>query len=533
MKPTILLLALLLAGVGPGRTTAAGRPRLVVNLVVGSMRAGDLDRYSGNFCEGGFRRLIDGGTRYTDSHYDYQRTTTPVSLATLTTGAMPSTHGVVGLRWRDYADNSVEELIVDRKVTGLTRADETYSPCNLIAPTLGDALQGESSESRIVTVAIDPVSAVVMGGRSGEAYWLEQGRNEWTSSSYYMASLPAPVQHINRHKFNSTYIHNPWSTLLYRDQHVNTRNSDVRVTDFKSNTPGPRLASRCRLQTDNDKLRLTPAGNTALIELAKQLVTERQLGVDEAPDLLNICFDTARFMSETFGPESMEVEDMFYRLDHDIEDFLTFLFSHTKNGEVVVVLTSDHGTSPSYDIGEQVRDRFNTRQAEVIVNSFLGARYGTGEWVLACEEGAFYLNHNLIYAKGKSLAEIQNEVATFVMQLRGVSHAQSASDLRSSSFGSGYARRMQNSFYPRRSGDVIIDLMPGWIEEREGCISTSGSMYGYDTHVPLLFYGSGIAKQRIHRRVEMTQVAPTLARLLAVETPAAAEGAVLTEITEN
>ena len=76
---------------------AAARPRLVVNIVVGSMRAEDLGRYADNYGEGGLRRLAGRAARsIADSRYDYQQTTTPVSLATLTTGAMPSTHGVIG-----------------------------------------------------------------------------------------------------------------------------------------------------------------------------------------------------------------------------------------------------------------------------------------------------------------------------------------------------------------------------------------------------------------------------------------------------
>ena len=96
------------------------------------------------------------------------------------------------------------------------------------------------------------------------------------------------------------------------------------------------------------------------------------------------------------------------------------------------------------------------------------------------------------------------------MQFRGVSHALSATAMRTSYFGSGYARKMQNSFYPRRSGDVIINLMPGWIEEHDHKRSSSGSMYGYDTRVPLIFYGAGILPRQIDRPVDMTAVAPTL-----------------------
>ena len=187
------------------------------------------------------------------------------------------------------------------------------------------------------------------------------------------------------------------------------------------------------------------------------------------------------------------------KLDRDLADFLTFVFAQVRDGNATVVLTSDHGTSPSYDATTEEPDRFNARQFEVIVNGFLNVRYGTGDWVVTYGDKCIWLNHNLIYERGLDLADVQNEVAIFAMQFRGVSHALSATAMRSSYFGSGYARRMQNSFYPRRSGDVILNLMPGWIEERDRCRSMSGSMYGYDTEVPLVFYGTGAGQQHVRR----------------------------------
>ena len=223
---------------------------------------------------------------------------------------------------------------------------------------------------------------------------------------------------------------------------------------------------------------------------------------------------------------------MYYRLDRDLADFLTFVFAYVKDQNAMVVLTSDHGTSSSFDLGELPAERFNARQFEVIVNGFLNVRYGIGNWVVAYNDLCLWLNHNLIYERGLNLAEVQNEVAIFAMQFGGVSHALAASAMRASYFGSGYARRMQNSFYPRRSGDVILNLMPGWIEEEDRCRAASGSMYGYDTEVPLVFYGKDAGAMRVNRRIDMTAVAPTLARLAGVREPAASEGSPLEEIVD-
>ena len=418
--------------------SAAAQPRLIVQIVVGSMRGEDLDRYAVNFGEGGFRRLTEGGTVYTDSRYDYLQTTTPVSLATLTTGAMPSTHGVIGSRWVDYTTNRTVELTAGRKGPG------AY---HLIAPTLAETLLRHAPGSRAVTIAPEAVSAVVTAGHGGEVFWLDSARCDWVTSPYYAAEVPEWIARSNRERYNLSYISGEWRTLLERGRYLNTRNYDIALSGKSKKDKDQSGSGRLKLRSDFERMLYTPAGNTAVLGLAKQAIAQYRLGEDKIPDLLNV-------------------------------------------------------------------------------------RYGVGDWVVDYSDKCLWLNHNLIYERGLNLAEVQNEVAIFAMQFSGISHALAATAMRTSYFGSGYARRMQNSFYPRRSGDVILNLMPGWIEEQERCWSMSGSMYGYDTEVPLVFYGKGAGMQRVNRRVDMTAVAPTLARLAGIREPAASEGGVLEEIAE-
>ena len=272
----------------------------------------------------------------------------------------------------------------------------------------------------------------------------------------------------------------------------------------------------------------TPTGNSALLAFAKQMVANNKMGGDEVPDILNIVLDTPRKICGRFGPESVEYEDMLYRLDRDLEEFISFVTAQvTDPQQIVVTLCSDHGTSPSFDIESNHVERFNVRQAEVITNAFIGAQHGNGEWVLGYIDRAIYLNHDLIIEKGLSLKDMQHDVATFMMQLRGVSHAVAAEAMRNTYFGSGYGRKIQNGFYPRRSGDVIINLMPEWIEEKENVRSSSGSMYLYDREVPLIIFGGGVTKGKYSQKVDMTSLATTEARLLGIGSPSAAEGEVL------
>ena len=518
MMKRIFTLLLLLA---IGLQASAKAPRLVVQLVVSSMRAGDLERYEDNLSEGGFKRLLYGGHYFPYSRYDYQQTTTPVALATLTTGAMPSMHGVIGESWFDYTDNSLVRLTAGR------RGEGGY---HLVAPTLAESMRHHDAQSRTVSLALDATSAIVMGGREGDIFWIDPASGEWTTSLYYTQSIPEWVARSNREGYNLSYLLPDWRTILPKEQYRNTRHDDIHLT-VETRRKGAQTVRRIQPQTAGEKLCYTPAGNSVVIGMAKQAIAQFELGKDQTTDLLNICFDASRYITQAYGPESIEAEDALYRLDKELADFLTFLFAQVEEEDCLVILTSDHGTSSSYDLKEeQLTDRFNAQQFRVIVNGFLNVRYGTGTWVLGYHDQSLYLNHNLIYERNLNLEEVQNEVAIFAQQFSGVSHAVAASAFRSSYFSNGYARRMQNSFYPRRSGDVILNLIPGQIEERDLVRSASGSMYGYDTQVPLIFYGNRIGANRTNREVSMTSVAPTVARLAEVAVPEASEGAPIEEL---
>lgn len=517
------------------------KPRLMINIVVGSLHADDLNRYANNFTSGGFARLKSDGVWFTNASYDYMQTTTPVSLATISTGAMPSVHGVVADRWFDYVSNKPVLLIDDNKEQSVnfSGGSGNYSPRQLSAETISDALAENDEKSIIRTIAVEPLSAIVTAGHAGEAYWMETLQTSWTTSSYYTKELPRWIADYNRNDKNEEFMMKSWTPLFEIDKYHNSQIVCINVAKGSQTKSLKILDDEKPLAKGNlidiyEQMCFTPAGNTALFAFAKQTIVKNDMGKDESVDMLNIVLDTPRMISSRYGVESVEYEDMLYRLDRDLEEFLSFAVAQvTDPREILVTLTSDHGTSPAYNSQGKELERFNVRQAEVITNAFIGSQHGNGDWVLGVVDNAIYLNHNLIYEKGLSIADLQYDVATFVMQLRGVAHALSAEALRSSYFGSGYGRKIQNGFYPRRSGDVIINLMPGWITEQDAIRSSSGSMYRYDTHVPLIFYGGGLSAAKHNERVDMTSLATTQAQLLGVTPPSAAEGEALAIFNED
>ncbi|MDE7129022.1 MAG: alkaline phosphatase family protein, partial [Alistipes sp.] len=225
-------------------------------------------------------------------------------------------HGIIGESWYDYADNSLINLIDDNKEQSLrfSTGSGNHSPRRLIAPTLGDALLAANDRSKAVTIAVDPLAAIIMAGKSGEAYWAETVQTHWTTSSYYMRNLPQWIEQYNSHGTNQFYELSRWTTLYDYDKYVN---SEVSVIEGVTNTS----AKRVKLVEDTDlklassrigRMRYTPAGNKMILEFATSMITVGKLGTDSDADILNIYLDPARYIAEAYGPESVEYEDMLY-----------------------------------------------------------------------------------------------------------------------------------------------------------------------------------------------------------------------------
>ena len=241
--------------------------------------------------------------------------------------------------------------------------------------------------------------------------------------------------------------------------------------------------------------------------------------IEDECKVLNICLDVPRTIAEKYGTDSIEYEDMLYSLDASLSEFLTFLYAQLPScNDVVVVLTSDSGISPSKRDNSDI-SRFNTRQFEVIMNAFLSARYGQDIWVTGYTNGSLYLNHDVVYRHKKSLEEVQNEVANFALKYRGVAMAVTATAMRSSQFSRGAMALMQNGYNPRHSGDVMILLDAERIELDLKRVAMSGSTYNYDRHIPFIVSGGGVVPRQASERISTEQIAPTLTSLVGVERP--------------
>lgn len=516
------------------------KPRLVVNIVVDGMRYDYLLKFGRNFSETGFKRLITEGSLCERAMYGYLSTNTASGLATIACGASPSSHGVIGSHWFNYTTGEKISLTLDKSVrtVGADELDAQVSPRAMIASTIGDCIKGISPTSKVISIAMDPTSAVISGGFSTDgAYWLSPRDGKMVSSTYYMQKLPDWVDKFNSTGLAESYSSARWTVYRPASSYYNVLRSDIATDSAVLN-----FDFLTRKKYDYERLRNSPAGNSLLKDFALQAIINEDLGKDESTDYLSVVFDPARTTSERYGTTSMEVEDMYYRLDMEISAFVDFLLTGVGRENLLIVLTSSHGAAdPVIESSRMPAGRFNAEQFSILINGFLSAQLaskippqkadevGDTRWVLDFANNQLYLNRKRIYQAGLSIAEVQGMVADFAIQFRGVAQAITASALQNNYFGEGIMACAQRSYFARHSGDVIVNLLPGWVVESDR-VSDSGSPYIYDSHVPVIFFGGAISPDNISREVNIEDIAPTVAHIVGVAPPTAATGRPITEI---
>ncbi|MDA3954831.1 MAG: alkaline phosphatase family protein [Bacteroidales bacterium] len=517
-------------------------PKLVVGIVIEEMRYEMLLRYWDSFGDNGFKRIINQGAFCTQTHHNYLITQNGVGQASIVTGTYPYHHGIIADSWSNRLTGEIvdcaNESMTKTMIGEISKRD--YSPKNIMSSTLGDELKlATNDSSKVISVSLNPVSAVISGGRIADyAFWFNNSDGGWITGNYYSDHLPIWVEEFNGKGFQTIYMKKNWASMYSLDN--NYKYSLPDDTDFEIGFRNYRYTfpydlAYLKNRSGNFKyLKYTPFGNTYTKDFAVSAIVNEELGKDDFTDFLAISFSATNFSGELFGPRSVEMEDLFLRLDQDLEHLINFLDDEIGLENILIYLTSDRGVSdvPEYLISKkQNAGVFDGNKAINLLNSYLSILYQEGIWVKYYYSRQLYLNQQLIDETGVDLREIQNKVADFMVQFTGVANALPATTINSTNFESGINQKIQNSFHQKRSGDVLINLEPGWIE-KNGYVTKSGSGYKYDTHVPLIWYGWKVKATRIDEPIDIVDIAPTISWILKITSPNASVGNPIFQIVE-
>ena len=557
----MLLLTILFSASSIGDEAPANGdlPRLILQITVDQLR-GDLPtRYYDRLGDGGFRYLWEQGVVYRNAHHAHANTETIVGHTTLSTGAHPSGHGMVGNLWFDresgFTTYNVEDpnyrlltpgadIDEEAEIDPTQRAarSEGRSPAAILVSTFADELRSSTGgQAKVIGVSVKDRGAISMAGHSGTAYWFSKASGEFVTSSYYLDQYPGWVSTFNQQQPAQHYANSSWNLLhepgSYLFGESDDRDWETDVAGFGRVFPHSYGDGSSRYFTT--WLTLSPAGDKLVLDFAKQALVEEQLGADKVTDYLSVSFSSTDYVGHVFGPSSLEGEDNILRLDRTIAELLTYVDEKIGLSNTLLVLSADHGgpDAPGYlnslgipagyiDPGSWDKDAAIDRiKKQFRIKGKLIEKYSHP-----------YLYFSAEVNDDNHIDRLALEAAVVVelSKFKGVSLAVSSAALRRGSLPDTHLyRAVANNFHSKRSGDVFIVFEPNWfINDFDGLTvaATHGSPWNYDTYVPIVFAGAGLKPQTVDRRVQTIDIAPTLAAFVKTKPPSGSVGSILDEV---
>ncbi|MBD0332130.1 MAG: alkaline phosphatase family protein [Chitinophagaceae bacterium] len=512
------------------------RPKLIVGIVVDQMRWDFLYRYYDRFAAtGGFKRILQSGFSCENTYIPYTPTVTACGHSCIYTGSVPGINGITGNMWWDRELNATVYCTEDKTVKTVGSSTELglMSPRNLLVTTICDELRlATNFQSKVVGIAIKDRGGILTAGHSANAaYWYDNKTGDWITSTYYMNDLPEWVKNFNKKKLVDKYYEKDWK-LLY------PLNTYLQSTEDEKSYEGKSLGKAFpynlkQFATKNyGIISVTPYGNTFTFDFAKEAVIAEQLGADNVTDILAVSLSSPDYIGHTFGPNSVEQEDDFLRLDKDLGDFLNFLDMKVGKGSYLLFLSSDHGVAhvPGFLREHKIpAGSFENLNVDDL-NSQLKQKFAADNLVVSLLNYQVHLNYDAIYNHKLDVEAIKSWLIEYISKIPGIARVFETDKIMQTTLNSKVKEMLANGYYPKRSGDIQYILMPQTIEAFGTTGTTHGLWNPYDAHIPLLWYGWNIKPGKAYREVYMTDIAPTLAALLHIQVPSGGVGKIIEEI---
>jgi len=540
------LLAATVAHAAPA-IPAKAAPKLVLVLVVDGLPAEQVQRYRSQFGQGGLRRLLEQGAAFSNAHQAHGVTVTAVGHASILSGAYPYQHGVIGNNWIDPASKNAVYCTEDARYTYLdeeTKAGDGTSPMRLRVDTLGDQLRYASgNRAKVVAVSGKDRGAILLAGKTGTAYMYMDKTGNFASSSYYMAAHPQWVQQYQAGRPQDRYYGKTWKPLLADAAYAGDAPDDLFPATPASPNRFPFSFYSDSGNIDGDyynRLKASPYLDELTLEFARAAVEGERLGsnADGVTDLLGVSLSAHDYVNHAYGPESKMSHDHLQRLDRMLADFMSYLDRKLGAGNVLVVLTADHGfpNTPEFvQANKGDAGRVDAAKLTTALNAALAARYGHAKLAIAQSAPNWHLDYAAIDQLGVARAEVENTAARFLRAQDGVAEVYTRSQFEADALGATrMALLVRRAWNRELSGDLVVINKPNWYFSSGSSGTSHGSPYAYDTSVPLLLSGRKWIKPGYYGQyAETVDIAPTLANILRLRPPAGSEGRVLVEALQT
>jgi hypothetical protein len=502
-------------------------PRLVIGIMVDGLQQRHIEQLWHYFDSNGLKKLTGQGATLSNVRYNVISAGNASDVASVMTGSVPYYHGISGDYYYNRLTDRVMSVIADDQQIGIG-TQQTVSAHNLLAGTVTDELAlTYPGLTKIYAVAIDAEEALMLGGHTARsAVWIDDVNMKWVTSGYYRDGLCRSADDMNVNKSFRDIAERDWRPMYS----FNTYTSATK----QSNKDGFKYTPTDRKTKNSPEtiLKRTPAANSLVAELGMKIINDESLGADNVPDMLMLQFTVRAPNEKFFSLQSYEKEDMYFRLDRDIQNLLQKIDAKVGLDKTLIFMFANQTDvhSPT-ELGENSipAGYFSANRSMALLNTYLMALYGQEKWVSGYYGKNIFLNKQKIEEKKLNFREVQQTVADFMHEFEGIQAAfpswqiQTMADNPDSDMG-----RLRNSVHKNSVGDVVITLMPGWLEvdEKLNPVGESNTVLPY---TPVYFYGWQVRQQNIKTLYQITDIAPTLSRMLNIPVPNACIGKPVSE----
>lgn len=499
-------------------TTVANQPKLVVGIVVDGLRQETLDMLSPRLQAGGFNRFLNDGVVFDNVDFGTNLDAT-AATAMLMTGASPKVSGISADHVYSPTARRTEHVFADNGYNG-NFTEQRLSPQSLKLTTLSDELRiAGAGVTYVYAIAPTAAQALVLGSHAANsAVWFNENSGNWATSTFYGA-LPAPAMNANRtHSLASRIDTMQWGPSV-------TTALAASLPDHLTRYPF-RYTFNGKPADKYVNFASSPFLNTEIADLALKYVKSMELGAHDGTDVLNLAFSLQPYEFSKTPENRYELYDSYVKLDNSLAELFSAIDSTIGRDNVVIYLS---GTPPTTarrrddDKWKIPSGEFSSRKAVSLLNLYLIALHGNGEWVTAFNNGHFYLNAELANTLDKDINLLRRQSADFLVRMSGVGHAYTIDDIVNAAPIVPNAQGLARNTVIEHSGDVVVELIPGWrlLDDYNFIGETVSELTYYLSPATSSFMISApdLKAHRINTPVDARAIAPAIAGSLHIRSP--------------
>jgi predicted AlkP superfamily pyrophosphatase or phosphodiesterase len=508
----------------PSTSSAVEAPKLVVTIIVDQMRYDYLERASDHFTNEGFRLLTERGAFMTFARYNYFPTITGPGHASYLSGSPPSVHGIIGNEWFDKRTGKDLYCCADTNVVAVgTTNKSAMSPRNFIGATVADQMR-LAFNSKVISVSMKDRGAIMPAGKKpAGAFWWESKSGNFITSTYYMTNLPKWVTEFNERKLPATFLGKTWDRM-----------QDANTYQFADAAPGE---GRLHGETNSifphivntstngfDTVYSTPFSDEILTQFAMTAIDAEELGQGAQPDLLCVSYSALDGIGHTFGPYSHEVQDEIFRIDRQLELLFHHIDEKVGLANVIIVVTADHGVAPTPEFAKQMGldgQRWDSAKFMTNLQTKLEQQFGAGKYfaTMKIPYGDVFLNHDTLREKALTTTMIAPVVREFALNTGLFANCFTREQLLEGRAPGQIGQFYMNGYNAERGADLMLVPKPFSLAGTNKTGTTHGTVWAYDTRVPVLFFGRAFKAGRYSDEFYITDIAATLCAALHIEEP--------------